>query len=1224
MKMMNNYEDLIKNRFKKLGLTDNQFEAVCAKYTSKQNILLSAGAGCGKTFVLSKKVLYILETSDLGIENFLILTFTNNSALEMKQRIKKTIEDEINNCDGLPKEIVEKLKKEVLKVDSSSISTFDSFSNQLVSRYASKLNIKSNFSIVDESIIDFKFRQLVIEKLNDEFKNDNSSIVKYYFDRNLEENYDNFISIIKTLYDYKNKQPNQDDFFEKLKKKEFVSTKNLEDAYKLVINTQFNNLCKYFDNYRELEQYVVNDMPEGISISPFERIPNTFFDRLKKATGFSYIDKNHVLNITCKEQLHNILYQIFNNDFKGILKATGDSNDFHLKKIGRPSEVTLLTKINDKEDNSEEANKRNKEVKDIIEKITKSITNTIKILYLLPTDKSFAEILKINSILLNECLDFVIDIDKKINEYKADIGGYSFLDISNMALSLLEKDKEVRNKAKEKYQCIMVDEYQDSNNLQEELLKILGSKDYDSKHYYDIGNIFMVGDIKQSIYRFRDAVPELFASKLEAYNKDPNNNIYNCKVINMNDNFRSSKNVIDQTNIIFKSIMTKDVGGVKYDDKQCLNSTNKSYSTSDLEFVKMLNFTLDDYTNNDEYKNKYLGSKSASSTLISSEFIAKNIKEIVTSNSYFFPTIPKRKVTYSSFALLFRSANNVNTYIKALNKYQIPYKLDVDQNFKSNSVIVALNSLLIVENYLLNREKDKFNIDEYEQFKRALISCSRSFIFNMYDDVIYKELLDSKKNNLYLTNITVFKTLNEINKSINQYTSLIDIFNILVDRLDIYAKLAYLKDANTAFDAFIVFSTTMNNLNEFGFDLSMAKNYFEYQKDSDSNIKTKLYKTSTDAVTITTLHKSKGLEYDIVFVPELNKSFKSSKSNDAVLYIDEDFGMFLTYFASDREILFNDEDNLKSFKIVEKIIGNDKKDSEEYDEYIKLSSKNEFNNILLEAYKCKNDMESISEEVRILYVGLTRAKFKNAFYFFNKEKDIFDKNKVINNVKLSSYEEMICLPKEQKDLITKLNLDEIPNDLSTYSLLNKDIDIQKELSSSNIYKDSIVSKKAIDPSIFKLDSSKTRASKTHVDFVLNHSMIEKGLKLHAYLESINYSLYPNIDVSFIKSNFERSLIEKFLFHLKEIIIKENISNVSFYQEYDYFDKESKHFGSIDLYLDSKDKGVIIDYKLKNIDDEAYLKQLDNYKNNVSNIFLHPKENISCYLYSIFDGTYKKL
>lgn len=1176
------------NKFSK-----DQFKAVTHPYTNEKNLLLSAGAGCGKTYVLSNRILYLLETTDLSIDNFLVLTFTENSALDMKDKIKKVIANEINsNSIYMNEELKEKLRNELLKIDSSSISTFDSYANQLVSKNISLLHIKPDFSIIGDNIINYKLNKIIDKKIYEEFNNPNHRIIDLYFDRTLDKDNNSLKSMLKIIEMQRNIIPNSNEYFSTIIKEGFVTKEQYKKAITNYIRFKFKILDEQFNALETIDTSYIKPELE----SSFNQIIEEYFYKRKN------IENELEKGFNNLNEANSFIKEFWGAPQSFTKESENNKNNF-TNRFSTPSIFQSSSKIM----NVEEFEKQ----KNIYKSAKDLIKSNVNDLFSLPSEKTQQEILKKNSELLNYLFSLSESINKELNQFKYEVNGYTFSDIVNFSLKILHDYPEIRIKIRNKYKVLMVDEYQDSNYLQEELLKILGTSEEShlKGNYYDIGNIFMVGDIKQSIYRFRNAVPKLFIDKIN------NQKEYNTKVITMNGNFRSSPNVIKEVNDIFSLVMKSDFGGIDYNDKvnpQNLIASNKNYENDNLNTIPC--YTFDFYQHKDEelFKQKNLKSFEATERLVTADLIAKTIKETI-DKKIALPNKEHKVISYSSFAILFRSTTSINEYIKALNKENIPFILNIDVTLNEQDVYIALKNLIQTEFYILN---DDCSNDEY---KFSSTSVKRSFIFNMYDDEIYQELNNKKEDELNTT-------LKNINKkyNFNSNSSILEIFNTLVDELDIYSKISTLELPDTEYSAFISFSSEIESLYKYGFNLEDAKDYFDYLKDENLNQKNKLYKPTNNAVTLTTIHKSKGLEYDIVFVPEVGAKWTKSKNNyggNSIVFSKE-YGVFLSkYLEFDRDILLSDDENIERIKSKKIDTINKNLADVDVNEFIRKyldTDTEKFENIFSKAYSKQEEIESLSEEVRLFYVALTRAKFKIIFYAFNPS-NLFDPSS-FNPSNYTHYLDFIRLPIEYKDSFKELQVNAIPNDITDLIYQN---DIQYNF--NNIPDDiNIELIEPISQSIFKEINIGKRASKDSIEFKDNSKATNKGLEMHSLLESINYKYYPNINLDYIHDKNSRILINNFLNFLSNVIKRNGIINPVIYQEYNFYDIKENRLGSMDLYIDSKDKGIIIDYKLKHIDDDAYINQLNTYRRNASSIFNHDEKDIKCYLYSIYDSDCKEI
>ena len=444
------------------------------------NIIVSAGAGSGKTAVLSERVIRILKEG-VHVNELLILTFTKKAAFEMKERIRTKISKE------------ESLREELDYLDSSYITTFDSFALSIVKKYNYLLNISKNISIIDASIID-----LVKNKIIDNI-----------FDKLYEENNPKFLNLIDKL-----------------------TIKNDKDIKKYILNINRYLDLKY-DKNEYLNNYISDYYNESNINSLFSLYEEIVFSKVKEIDKLLTILSNY-LDTDYMNKLYDSVNSLLNStDYDSVR----NNSLVKLPQLPRGSE--------------EEAKTVKEQISDLIKEVNDLTTySKNELIDNLLSTKDFIEII----------IAIINLLDKDINNYKLDNNLYEFTDISKMAIKVLKDNDEVKDELKYFFKEIMIDEYQDTNDLQDIFISMI-----------DNHNVYMVGDIKQSIYRFRNANPYLFKTKYDDYSK----NINGLK-IDLTKNFRSREQVINNINLIFSDIMTNSLGGAEYKDSHKMVFGNTS------------------------------------------------------------------------------------------------------------------------------------------------------------------------------------------------------------------------------------------------------------------------------------------------------------------------------------------------------------------------------------------------------------------------------------------------------------------------------------------------------------------------------------------------------------------------------------------------------------------------------------------------------------------------
>ena len=446
--------------------TNEQLQAI---NDSGENIIVSAGAGSGKTAVLTQRVITKLKKG-ININNLLILTFTNAAAAEMKERIRNAIEKD------------PELSYQLDYIDSSYITTFDSFSMSVVKKYYYLLNVSPNIKVLDSSICNNVRKQL----LDDIFE-------ELYMRRE-----PNFIKLINDLT--------------------IKDDTNIKKSI-LDVNTKLDRLI-------DKEEYLNNYIDDYYSDENINILVNKYNSEL--------LAKLSKLNSLIEEMQYYCDGDFFNNyqqSFKKLIESKNYDeivNNIDVKPPRLPR-------------NSDE------ELKKIKEKVMAEQKNIKKIL-IYKNLEHIKETLYITKSYSISIINIIKELDKRLNEYKTSCDEYEFNDIAMMAIKVVKNNKSALEELKSSFNEIMVDEYQDTSDIQETFINLISNN-----------NVYMVGDVKQSIYRFRNANPDIFKNKYLNYS-----NHNGGKKIDLLNNFRSRSEVLDDINNIFNTIMDTNIGGADY------------------------------------------------------------------------------------------------------------------------------------------------------------------------------------------------------------------------------------------------------------------------------------------------------------------------------------------------------------------------------------------------------------------------------------------------------------------------------------------------------------------------------------------------------------------------------------------------------------------------------------------------------------------------------------
>ena len=1027
--------------------TKEQEEAI---YTSGKNIIVSAGAGSGKTAVLSERVLHKIEEG-IHVNELLILTFTRAAADEMKDRIRKKISGK------------EELKKELTLLNSSYITTFDSFALSVVKKYHYLLNITDNINITDESIVKIQNKKILDEIFEHSYKNIRfQELIKKYCIKTDKVLKENILSIA-------------------LKIDGFIDPFGFIDN---VYNNFFNE--NNVDNLLKTYESIINDLKKTIELE----IENMSL----------YFDSDYI------EKVNDAVYNILNADI----------DELHLY-----STVKLPTVPRG---SSEEAKASKDSLKKACDKLLSygnyGTINDIKndIYSTKDTVLTILDIIK----------EFLLEIEK----YKKENDIYTFNDISKLSIKILKENENIREELKSSFKEIMIDEYQDTNDVQETFIGMISNN-----------NVYMVGDIKQSIYRFRGSNPEIFKEKYSNYSKDIGG--YKIDLIK---NFRSRSEVLDNINKIFCLIMDYNLGSAEYSVSHQMVYGNTAYDTEKVNGFNY-NFRVLEYLN----KQKESGFSDIEVEIFT---IAKDIKNKLDNNFQVFDKEDGklRNATYNDFVIILDRSKYFDDFKKIFEYFDIPLTILKDGKLNSTTDILLIKNLV---DFIIKIKEDVCDID----FKYDFISIARSFLYEYSDEYIFDIVTNNK-----IKETTIYNDLSTLSDKLNSYTSSL-LFNDILDVTDFYNKLNKLGDYEEVNVRLKTINSLSSSLSSLGLSIMDFRDYLTDIIENDEDIKYATYTKEGNSVKILTIHKSKGLEYPICYFADLDHEFNTSELKDKFI-VDKKYGLIVP-------------SNL-----------------EEID-----------NSLLKEMYKYDFNREEVSEKIRLFYVALTRAREQMIIVLPDRETRTLEKNNdgVIEEIRRLSFNKLSSFIYGIKNYLysyfEQIDIEKLG--LTKNYLYPKKI-VQETLNNikDNINVEEInIEDEVVEEKHFSKETNKIITKE-------ENDLMKFGTKVHEIFELLDFR---NIDLSLVDNKFIRNKVEKFL---SNDLLK-NISNANIYKEYEFiYNKDNNEYhGIIDLMLEYDNHIDIIDYKLKGITDENYIKQLNGYKEYIEKI---SNKEVSTYLYSILD------
>lgn len=843
-------------------------------------LLLSAAAGSGKTAVVVERIInkIINPKNNTNIDELLIVTFSNAAATEIKERISKKIHELLlENPEDLH------IQKQQILLDTANISTIHSFCQNIIKQNFENLSIYADFKICNEYQSELLKHQAFFDIIDDFYKIPEINNILKITDATYSP--EKLFKIIINIFDFLRALPFYLDWLEQnlLEYKNLASESNFlkskflkiifKNAYELLIQAKniiitcqeisigFENYLNYQDNFNQKLDFI-NNLLDNIKNNNFEKI-----------------------------------YEILNSFDITALPRAKKNDDYELKQT--------LKNLHDE---------------------FKIIINNLKLNYFFINQKELVCDIKYIIPNFELLINIIKKFDLKYTELKKQKNYLDFSDLEQLAIKLLlkkNKDKYIKTQVaqniSENFKEIFVDEYQDTNLIQEYIFEAISKNQ---------SNLFLVGDSKQSIYRFRQARPELFIKKNNSYTEYDNKN-FPAKII-LNQNFRSNKSVTDFINFIFSQLMSSEAGEIDYDNNQklipVLKRPENLNSQTEIYFIK----------NNQ---------KNSSEERLFNEayYIATKIKELVNNKFKINKNNILSEVSYGDFCILMRSPNEKTKYfIKAFNELGVPLVTEQNNNlFESTEIITLISFLKIINNPLDDISLSSVMLSEIFEFTSDDILILKNYnlpnLFLAIKEDIKKT--DSKYNHLYnfiilFKNFSNFLSLDKLLEKIYLET---DFYNIVrinkngslrQNNLDLFKELA--KDFSESGN---------NNLIEFIYYLNKLK---EQKLSLITNNNDNL--NDIDCVKIMSIHKSKGLEFPIVILADTNRQINKIDIKLPIL------------FHHDLGFGFNKFDLKQNIK---------------------------YTTLPKNAIKLELEKNTLSEELRILYVALTRAREKLLIMIFD-------------------------------------------------------------------------------------------------------------------------------------------------------------------------------------------------------------------------------------------------
>lgn len=886
-----------------------------------KNILVSASAGAGKTAVLTERIVSILSDTakSIDIDNLVVVTFTRAAAAQMRTRIEGKLKEKIADCEN--EQLKKHLKKQITMLPHANITTIDSFCMNILRNYFYMINLDPSFKMMEENDNKLMMKDVLHELLCEKY----------------EEKTPQFIDLVERIAPGKTDMPLVNTIFR---------------LYRFAIShawpTEWLDDCRKIYNVTEKEDIdklsIIKD--SGVLLSA-KTIISQEICRMEKAVLL-------VSPMAGEKQTPEMdAYTVFLSNEYEALKQLMDCQTYsqYKKALNKLTFERFPSKkvINDELFRKEEAKK-------IRETTKKNIKKLITDYFSFETEEIAVEF-EILKPAINELIDITQEFARRFDEKKREENVIDFNDVEHFALDILYETDENGNhipshaarELMDKYEYILIDEYQDSNDVQEAILTAF------SKEQKGIKNMFMVGDVKQSIYQFRLAKPEIFEAKRMSYSENEQES-EDVRIV-LGRNFRSSRTILEGVNYLFKNIMKSEIGGVEYDESHCFKfGDDKPVTDETADPIEVIYVTTGD---NDITTDSDLSDYSKRE--LEAMAVAKRIKALTdpeTGYKIFDKDINDyRIVSYSDIVILMRSMKGwAEEFVEVLNKKGIPATAEEKKGyFSAYEIQIVLSFLKIID----NPRQDIPLIAVMKSLFGGFTDEELSIIRLAGEGDMYSALVEyaNRKSDDTLTKVKAVEFLDMLGgfRRKAPYYKVHEIIGQILESKDFYLNMEAMPGGDRRGG-----NLRMLTKKAIEYERSEKKSIFEFLSsisemiDSDIDFGEAGMEASPEGnVRIMSIHKSKGLEFPVVIAAGMGKCFNLTDTKN-VVDIHPELGIGADI------VDYNTRVKKKTF--IKKTVD----------------------------YKIRDDI--FGEELRVLYVAMTRPQNKLIItgYIKNAEKYLED------------------------------------------------------------------------------------------------------------------------------------------------------------------------------------------------------------------------------------------
>lgn len=826
------------------------------------NVLVSASAGSGKTRVLVDRIIDMVKNQGINIDQLLVVTFTNAAAKEMRERLRSSLQSEFAKATSADSR--KHLLTQIRKVAVADITTMDAYCQKLVARYYYILGIDPNFRVLSDNTE----IQLLKEQVWDNVREDLYGEDKDHSFADLTENFSNdrsddgLTDVVFQMDAFANVNEDPDKWLNDAASFYKIGQEGLihSDLYQNLIAPQIADALKRLQlSHREIIKLAQQ--------ADLTKILTLFSDQ---SAAIDHLQQR-VEQADNWDELRDLITQFkFASLSKAKLSKAADDYQRKTHELIKNANHKMKTDWGNLVAGYFTWNEQDnvalmRAAKDRIEKLV-TVVKTFRLAY---------------------------------KQAKQRRHLMQFIDIEHAAYDILndqsDQAQQVRHRLQDQYYEIMTDEYQDNNRLQDAILNKISSRDH--------GNRFMVGDVKQSIYRFRLADPTMFIKKQAQYRQTDNDD----ELITLSENFRSAENIDAFANLIFEQTMDSQVGEVDYTGKSKLKFGAAYYPTDLKADVSLIVYRTKSSTaagSNDD--SELADDQIEDSDSGQAEIIAQKIRTLVDGQSRIYDKhlAEMRPVTYGDIAIISPTHNNELTLSDVFGKYGIPAEITGAKSyFKTTEIQIMMSLLAVIDNPFQDiplvavLRSPIVGLDENQL---AYLRINRN-TGNYYQAVLdFYRGFSSIKPNDYATRI--YQKINRFMSQLRHFKDVAQQDGLVALIWDIYNQTGYL-DYVGGMPAGLQRQTNLHALYDRAADYEKNgfKGLFQFVKfiqrmqDRDNDLANTNPTTSENTVHVMTIHGSKGLQFPVVFLNDVGKHFNMQDTTGKYV-LNDHWGIGISYF----------------------------------------------------------------------------------------------------------------------------------------------------------------------------------------------------------------------------------------------------------------------------------------------------------------------------------------